>query len=351
MPQGTRVESHHRKGYNVNRLIHLVIELLLFAWVATHLAAADPISFDLPPVASATADPADPRVVHVEFPLSVHVGDRSAQVDQLSVVIRPRFAHAQLVDYSPRTLTESDIDGSIQIRRTEEDSRTIGLGLNAHYFASGTAAADMADKQIESVEFQRRAGVRAVVTSGTIERGHGVAFKLRRTGQQVLEGEKLFAVSLEVPASWRASLIDVAVAAEHLDQQFFTGAVDVKTVGRSTFCVAIHRGGDVGAAKLASRLSRQEMRLRTIAKREPRTKGIAAVFPVSLGSVFEKRGRRDGWVERIIAEQADVYLDEQIAELPVSQRVAVLDYAEARDEFLDLNRTEESTGPRTGRRR
>jgi hypothetical protein len=322
---------------------------LVCTWLLTCVMAApmearseSPIEFDLPPTAPAQSTQHDnPSLVTIEFNLSSMVGAaHRLKVDQWMIRCQPRDPRVMLVDYSPRTETSSQLAGSIQVKTTDESSKAFGVSLDGGYghLATGHAGADNIDKQIKTLQYDRIAPQQVVIASGTIDRGRGVYFKLRSTEQQVLEGEKRFSLTLRVPENWRGSLVDVSVEAQVEKRSFYPWGPwdrETKTISSRHFVVAVYRLGDEQAQRMAEALADAERALRDLNRGlQPShlTVSLPAVFR-QVASTFDSGNPKENWLQRLLTEQADPHLDEQIRELPMNVRVAVLDYAERREAF------------------
>lgn len=329
-----------------DRIAAGIVLAALFANSAT-TTAADLIHFDLPPTTAAIPDAnpgADPNVVTLSLRLSSMIQSPSMpRIDQWIVTCRPRGEGVSVVDYFPRTETASDVSTPIQVKRSKEKTQSLGVHLDGTYgyIAGGNAAADRGEKDVESVQFDRTAPVHAVTAAGTIDRGRGVYFKLRWTATQVLEGEKLFQVTLRVPAGWRGSLVDVSVRADRNEKKFGGLDQETVTVGTADFVIATYREGDVQSQTRAAELADAEYDLRNLAKSSQHQASIRSL-PQMLRHMVAKfdsdsQVTDTHWVTRLISGRADPHLDKAINRLPMSLRIAAIDYADRRDDFAELS--------------
>ena len=171
--------------------------VLLIALTASPLLASNAvIRFDLPPTVVAKPTVTDERttnIVECQFRVSSLIASPdSPQIDQWLVVCQPRDAELTIVDYCPKTDSESDIEGSIEVKTSRESTASMGLSLDGNYgsVVRANIGADKGNKNTNSRQFALAAPQQAVTASGTINRGRGVYFKLRRSARQILEGEK-----------------------------------------------------------------------------------------------------------------------------------------------------------------
>ena len=320
--------------------------MVTFAETPAALAADDPaVHFDMPPTAAASSTEDDPTLVTVELRLSSMIDTAEVpRIDQWLVRCQPRGRAMAIADYAPRTETSSDLVTPIQVKQTEEESSSVGIGVNGGYghHVHGNAGLDHGSKNIQSLQFDRVAPLHAVTASGTINRGQGVYFKLRWTAQQVLEGEKKFRLTFRVPQTWRGGLLDVSVLAQTNRKSFAGWDRDTQTLGSSNFVVACYRQGDREAAARARALSDAEFALRGIII-EHRTPKKLSSLPSMLRHVARKFDSAPStpnelWLQRLLLDRADAHMDSEIRKLPMPIRVAVLDYVDVRDDFLAIHR-------------
>lgn len=320
----------------------LLIGLLATHWLADPQPAwsDSPIHFDMPPTAAAVVNVNDSSQVTVELKLSSMVdAAHRLKVDQWLVRCRPRDQRLALADYAPRTETSSHLSSPIQVKTTGESSNAFGASLDGGYghLATGHMGFDSVDKKVKTLQYDQVAPHQVVVAAGTIDRGRGVYFKLRSTAHQVLEGEKCFKLTFRVPREWRGSLIDVSVEAQAEKRSFNPWERETKTVSSQHFVVAVYRAGDQQAERVAASLADAEQALRQLNVELQTTRS-----GMSLSSVFRQvtmsfdSSDNLSWLQRLLLGQADPHLDEQIRDLPMNVRVAVLDYAELRDDFRQL---------------
>lgn len=322
---------------------NLAVISLLFA--TTVKAGETMIHFDMPPIVSArqVGSAGNESLVAIELKLSSMITAADLpRIDQWIVHCQPRNSSLQIADYAPRTEVASDIDGPIQIKKTNERTDSVGVSLDGSYgpIARFHSGADRGRKDVDSYQLDRVAPVQAVTASGTINRGRGVFYKLRWTAQQVLEGEKSFQVTLRVPSTWRGSLIDVSVIAQSKQKSFAGWDSDIKVLGAATFVVAAYLEGDQDAADQANALFDAEQALRVAARRHPKESGsslMSLVRHVTMPFDDDKKRPSDSWIQRLLFSEADPHHDKEITKLPMPVRLAVLDYVDTRDDFLAIN--------------
>lgn len=340
--------------------VRVLTQALLLATCFYSLGLADSaIHFDMPATAEAMdVTPAgfsgEDRLVSIQFDLSLIVDSLPApQIDQLVVQVCPLGGTAQVFDYAPRTELASRFAGDIEVSRSQEVSDRVGLSLDATYghLARGNLGMDRGEKNISSTKYNRVAPLHIVAASGTTHRGRGVYYKLRADDRQVLEGDKSFTVILKVPCTWRGELFDFRVEAEAITKSFSTSLTSLagvapksQVVGTSRFIVATHLHEDSEMAKLAGQLGECEVRMRESANtalRKPsplrtatKLSHVAFRFDVGSSEPSVQPERMVRVIDRVIFGDVDPYIDPAISQLSLPLRVAILDYLEAKRNYL-----------------
>ncbi|QDS92133.1 hypothetical protein FF011L_08690 [Roseimaritima multifibrata] len=326
------------------------LPLLTALTLTTALTAADPtIRFDLPPLAVAdsvvpceTANPL-PGQQLVRIPLRISAlidSPRSPRVDQIMVRVFSLDAQASVADYAPRTEVSSPYEGGMEVSRSNEKSQSMGLSIKGGYpsVADGSMLGDMGKKETESVKYKRVAPVEVVAASGTLGRGKGVYFKLRATALQVLEGDKQFELLLSVPLSWRGGLLDVSITADSTKSTFAGLDSETVRVGQASFIVATFLDCDPAVRRAAMELVKSESRLRKLASQTPpsRKSSVPSLFRhvVNVLDKSEPQISAD-WLGQVLRGRVDPHVDRSIRSLPVDVRVAILDYQDAQQAFLN----------------
>ncbi len=329
-------------GQYLQLLVHNSI--LLAVTVLPSILNADQqlVQFDLPASVAATSC-SDPELVSVELRLSSMIESAALPaIKQWMVRCLPRDQAVSIADYAPRTETGSDLATPIQVKKIAEESQSAGLSIDGSYshLTRANLGADRGKKHSNSIQFDQVAPVQAVTAAGTIERGRGVYFKLRWTATQVLEGEKVFHITMRVPPAWRGGLLDVSVIAQAESKSLAPWDRQPETIGSANFVVAAYRAGDNQAEYLARSISRAEQKLRQLSSqqsRQSKTNSLPTVLRQMAATLdFETQPDLSQWVQRLLHGDADPYFDKQIRKLPMPVRVAVLDYVDLRDDFNEM---------------
>ncbi|TWU58918.1 hypothetical protein Poly51_16980 [Rubripirellula tenax] len=329
---------------------------MAFCGTTARCTAQDlPIQFDLPSVAvahdtelssvgDAAAVPTGWNTVSFELRLScINEAAPIVAMQQCTVRVKPRDASVQIVDYSPRTEVISDLTSPVQIKRTDEKSRSMGLSLDGNYgrIARGNVGSDNGSKQTESVQFDRAAPMQAVITAGTFDRGRGAYFKFRRTETQVLEGERRLQITMCVPPTWRCELVDVDVTCETERRKQSLWDKSSHPVTSTNFIVATYRNDDAQAAELAHRLASTEYQLKVMAQRV-----TAPPAPLTLTGMLRQVGKTfesnpvpsdQNWLSNLLQTGDDPQRDRSFASLPTPIKTTAMNYVQLRHWFVRLD--------------
>ncbi len=339
------------------RELIFVAEMIALLLIAQKLIASEPVSFDLTPAVMAKplptgALPVMPgyEAVEVKLSISTLVNPSSHEpVTQLLYRITSHRGAASVLDYQPRTTMISPLDGPVEVTVSDEQTRQSGLNVTGLYPPAITKAdlgAEMSQKNQQSAKFRRQANQASVVTSGTVERGAGVYFKLRPAYDRTLEGDKLFTLVLQLPINWQATILDVNMEA------WSDAAFSRAPLATETLTVAVWREGNAEARESAMRLAQAVQGLRESAvhyDRAIRERSFPTVFH-KLGAAMEVLPPKipSNWMAQVLVANVDPYHDEAISQLPVDVRVAILEYQDARDQLLKLAAAQKHGGQQGG---
>jgi hypothetical protein len=163
-------------------------------------------------------------------------------------------AGMRVVDYSPQTTMESAVT-SDQIEVTAANENSTLTGLEAGGVVAPlklTAGHNQASKKSESTHFKQVAAKDIILAAGTIDREHGVFFRIRPSRTTSLEGGKEFVLTVAVPRSWRGSVCAIECSARGAKQTTFS--TSVVSAGAAVVQVGVYLATDRDAASLAEEL-------------------------------------------------------------------------------------------------
>jgi hypothetical protein len=209
---------------------------------------------DVTPSKCAAAHP-DLKVIEAKFRISASLeeGSEASVVDFTYMISSPKM-RLKILDYLPNTTLESRYaDDRIEVADRIEDTDTTNLEALAGYsIFSLSAARNQVNRRTESNQYERIAPKSLVLASGTMNRGHGVFYKLRQSNSASLEGAKEFTFLAIVPKAWRADWCTV-VCTSRANKKTLLGNAIV-SAGAARVDVGLHMCGDKEASDLCVRL-------------------------------------------------------------------------------------------------
>lgn len=242
----------------------------------TALAQSPQVAFDIPFVITcrdvtspefSSAHPGD-KLIEVKLPISSLLQAGSEQdLGQYFVRMESPQRTMQVVDFLPKTAHESRLAGNKSVQTTDETTASIGINASGHYetFTGGAVTSGLGKKYTSCVKYDLLPPLETVTASGTMQRGSGVYFKLKASERNLLEGQRDFALVLQVPSSWRADYLHIRCEAEGVVRGLVS-SLDEKTLcGQRDFLVSLHLAGDEPARRTAEAFSRAETSLRKVA--------------------------------------------------------------------------------------
>jgi hypothetical protein len=287
------------------------------------------------------------RMVEVQLDVSALFtpGDSSV-VTEYTVRIVSRHEDVQVADYSPRTELQSEVLGALQVSSNQDRVREAAIRGMGGYPGVGSAQgyAYYHDNQNEIVHYAKKPALELVSAAGTLERRRGVYFKVRQSSQTTLEGARPFRVVFEVPASWRADLLDVTIEAAGLEHP---NSKRPRILSTQQFVVALYQAFDEHAASIASNYVRQQDSLHHYARTFARTIEQRS-FPTPIHKLGAKLDIYEPsipkhWLETLIYQQGVSYNLTKLSSLPVDVRVAIMNYLDQKHLMETMSGTRQVT--------
>ena len=319
----------------------LLFHLAISSWAETN------VHFDVPAVVVAEViDPAfvtqpssGGKFIRLRFPVSAFVApELQGEVSEYVIEVGSPQASLRVVDFWPRNEMTSEIDGTIKVDESRNQTVEASLSASAGFepFARGSANGKYQSKSDLQEHYTRKPQMEALTSSGTTQRGYGCFFKFRPGPASQLEGAREIAILAEVPQTWRADTALVRMRAVGRGSDFSRP----KPLSHSTMWMTIHLAGDQTAAAQAQRFLRGEQALRSMAhSAEP------VVAKRAYPSMWHRVGAALDVVEPRIPEDylfqvlygpSEQYLEGNAHRLPIELRVAILDYWEERKQLQSL---------------
>jgi hypothetical protein len=169
---------------------------------------------------------------------------------------------SEIVDYLPKTTLGSQYAGNIAVENSDEhrDELTVGATGQFNSIVQANAGAIHGTIGRSAVKYEMLPPQELLTAAGTMYRGTGVYFKLRRSAQVSLEGAREFVLMLRVPAGWRGDYVRLACEAR--------GAAGKPK--SAAFLVPLYLAGDLQAQGSAEKLGKAERRLLQVARANQR---------------------------------------------------------------------------------
>lgn len=233
-------------------------------WWSPAARAAEPrVLFDIPdkieckdvtPPACAAAHPTR-KVIEAKFRISAGFleGNEETIVDFTYMISSPKM-RLKILDYLPNTTLESRYaDDRIEVADfTETTDAASAEARVAYSIFSLDAVKSHLHRKTEQNQYQKIAPKALVLASGTMNRGHGVFYKLRPSNDASLEGAKEFTFLASVPREWRADWCTFVCSARASKQSLL--GTSVVCAGVTKVDVGLYLCGDQEAGDLADRL-------------------------------------------------------------------------------------------------
>jgi hypothetical protein len=179
-----------------------------------------------------------------------------------------------------------------------------------------------------------------VAASGTISRGFGVYFKLRRMRQSLLEGAKQLVFVFRAPRTWRGDFLHVHCEAMGIQRGVLRQLDEEVSCGQAEFLVALYLEGDEESKRVAERFVDAASELRRTAdrnRRQIRKQAYPTVLHEFGGAIGAVEPRiSDTWLSEVIYPAQEGRLQQITEKLPENVRTAVGDYLAACKELRRL---------------
>ena len=196
----------------------------------------------------------DLRLIEVRLRISARMIDGGAsEIVDFEYVLKTNTV-MRIQSYTPTTTLESAVaEDHIEITDATEATNANGLDAHVAYKPLSLGGShNQTSKKAESSHFKQIAAQDIVLASGTIDREHGVFFRIRPSRTSALEGGKDFTFVATVPRTWRADLCAIACGARATKHSVFS--TSVVPAGNNQIEVGMYLAGDGQAANLAEEL-------------------------------------------------------------------------------------------------
>ena len=272
------------------------VTLLACPFCHTRDVQAAGITFDLPSsvecrdITTQEFAIANPKLRQIEVKVRISARQTEgaiATIVQFDYEIRVGST-IRVIDYQPKTLLESSIaQDQVEVTSAAEDSQANGVDAHVNYKplifgGSHTTTA----KRSEAKHFKQMASQDVVLASGTVEREHGVFFRVRASRVDAFEGLHDFTLIVAVPRGWRADVCEISCIARVTKQSMMTSSES--SSGGLRTSVGMYLVGDAEAAASAEQLrNAQDLYQLALAVRQQKS-DVFHTLSRAASSVFER---------------------------------------------------------------
>lgn len=254
------------------------------------------------------------KVIEAKFRISARLIEGTpANIVEFSYVLKTDET-MRITAYLPNTTLESSVaEDHIEITDATENSKGTGLSAYIGYkplIVGGSH--NQNSKKSESSNYKQIAAKDLVLASGTIDREHGVFFRLRPSRTDSLEGGKEFLFMATVPKTWRGGLCTISCAAKATKHSMIS--TSVVPCGFDQTQVCMYLAGDVQAAALAEDLRLAQEALGNVLLKHAKNENVIHTFSTAAAGLFTGKTTRQ--VEELTkAEQAVSEVQKRIEQL------------------------------------
>jgi hypothetical protein len=332
----------------------LLVLAATFAWADDH----DPkVRFDAPAfiegrqVSLTQFESLHPQEKIVEFSWEISADfGLSGNRDLTAIILRLHTSEPDvtIVEYCPRSVLDSPIEGPIEIEREKETSSNLGFQANTASAMSwgANASAGVSGKNAQSVRFQQKPPQSLLVSSSLIDRGTGLLVKFRKTEQNPLEGAHPIRLTLRMPAGWRTGFLRLELEAISQKESRWSSS-SVQSLGKNTFLIPILMEGDEDARQQLRQIRQSENALRAaVSSRLKRQKPETLWDEISIWPKSASSSAIDSkWLEQIFST-IPRSVESEASRLPRELAIPLKDYSRARNAFRSIGRESTVTSAR-----
>jgi hypothetical protein len=294
------------------RYVLAIATLSYFAIASSPSHAADTkVAFDVPdtiecrdvtPQDFVAAHPSL-KVIEAKFRVSARIinGSETDFVDFLYMLVSPGL-RLKIQDYLPNTTLESTMaDDRIEVTATSEDSNTTTGDARVAYkvLALGGSKNETA-KNTKSDHYKEIVPKALVLASGTMNREHGVFFKLRPSKEASLEGAKTFTLLAVVPKEWTGDWCVISCAARAKKKSFFS--TSITPAGLEQAHVGMYLAGDHEARSRAEELFAVQVSNKSVLTTSVNQHACALVDSMHAATTADHRA--ENWLHSIFSSVA-----------------------------------------------
>ena len=255
---------------------------------------------DVTPEKCAKAHPTM-KVIEAKFRISASFidGNEASTADFVYMISSPEM-RMKVLDFLPNTTLESyTAEDRIEVTDSTENSDAItGDARVAYSLLSLSGTKNSTSKKSESNHYQKVAPKNLVLASGTVNRGHGVFYKLRPSNDASLEGAKEFVLLCIVPKTWRGDWCTVVCSARANKKSAVSSSVSLAGIEQAH--VGLYLSGDQEASDLADDLTHIQLSHNGLLSRQLSKDAVHAVEALhAVPSSLPSKGGSYDWFSRV----------------------------------------------------
>lgn len=220
----------------------------------------------------------------------------------------------RISDYLPNTTLESSVvEDQIEVTDALEKSKALGLDAHVAYkplILGGNY--NQGSKKSESNHFKQIAAKDLVLASGTIDREHGVFFRLRPSRTNSFEGAREFTITAVVPRTWRGGLCTISCTSKATKRSVIS--TSVVPSGSASSQVGMYLLGDRQAAALAEQLWLAQESYENLLSTQTKKPSLLHTISTEAAGVFTGK-TADEHPELAKAEKSILELQKRIGQL------------------------------------
>jgi len=216
-----------------------------------------------------TAEYPGEKLIEAEFLLTTRLTQGNLdRVHEIYFDIRSRDRRLRVLDFTPTARYVSNVEGTIEVIETTEDTDSSGASLagtvkapDSPVKASVTPSASFGKSHRDAVteKYHRVAPKQAILVSGTTHQGHGLFIKRFPSPLAPLEGTETIICRFIVPENWEGDWVEVRCRSRGLKKKSF--GKQSGSVGHRNFSVGLFLAGNQTAREIAAELAQSHVQL------------------------------------------------------------------------------------------
>lgn len=243
------------------------------------------------------------KVIEARFRISANFvdGGDGSSAEFVYMISSPDM-RLKILGFLPDTTLESSAAGDrIEVTDSTESTDAITGDVRVGYSVlSLSGSKNSSTKKTESNHYQRVAPQNLVLASGTVNRGHGVFYKLRPSHYGSLEGAKEFVILCVVPKTWRGDWCSVICSARTHKKSRLTATSSTAITGIEQAHVGLYMSGDREASELADEMTEVQSAHGRLLSKHLSKEALRATEDLHGSSSPDSREQSSDWPYRVV---------------------------------------------------